>query len=190
MINQRKLKLLDKESYVSIFDNVLDYDFLHKLYITACATPYRAWRITNPSKFNGPVSLPCDYLQCELDLKDFERHLAFKHFNQIAQNILKKDKPKLKRAFFNVFQYGDTTYPHKDYVEEEGSISILLFLNEKWEPEWEGELYFFEDNYEPTFCVKVKPNRIVAFDSDTVHRPGIPSRVCPDVRLTLNVRFV
>jgi len=189
-MNERRLKLLNKDSYVSIYDDVLETELLHKLYITACASPFRAWRIADPSKFNGPVTLPCDYLQCELDLADFEEHLVFKSFFEKAQKILNKDNPKLKRAFFNVFQFGDTTYPHKDFVEEEGSISLLLFLNEEWEPEWEGELYFFEDNYEPTFCVKVKPNRIVAFDSDTIHRPGIPSRVCPDVRLTLNVRFV
>ncbi|WP_289240606.1 2OG-Fe(II) oxygenase [Pseudomonas sp. FEMGT703P] len=174
---------------VSSFDDLLSREDLHLLYVSLASAPYRAWRIADPSKLNGNVSVPCDYLQAELDCNDFMGNKLYPLFREIAEHKLGVRRVKLSRVFANVFQYGDTVYPHEDYVEEGESVSILLFANEVWEKDWGGETYFYDGAVDAKYCIGVKPGRIIAFGSKNIHRPGVPSRTCREVRITLNVRF-
>ena len=52
-------------------------------------------------------------------------------------------------------------------------VSLLVYLNDEWDPEWGGETKFLDEDSQIGLLVAAKPGRVVLFDSDVKHS------VCP-----------
>lgn len=174
---------------VLVVDGAIDSESFSKLSLALTAAPYKAWRIDDKKLHKLAGDVPCDYLQFELDVEDFKNHSLYPTFKKIAQEICSCEDVWLERGFCNAFQYGDATFTHRDERKSGKGISMLCFLNTEWDSNWGGELLFFDEEYEAKITVSPKPGRVVAFMNDTLHRPGLPHRTCPEMRVTLNLRF-
>ena len=92
------------------------------------------------------------------------------------------------RVHLNCVQPGDPRYPHVD--DTTGRVLVAVyFANARWEERWAGELTFFEDG-EPLYAIRPKPGRVLVFDGNVLHRGGVPSSDCPDVRYALACKFL
>lgn len=95
------------------------------------------------------------------------------------------DTAKLLIAYSNRHTYGVDGYAHTD-SEDDKSVTIIVYLNEKWDIDWGGETVFF--TFERDDIVRsVLPifGRYAIFPGNIPHAARTPSRACPDVRTTL-----
>jgi len=65
-----------------------------------------------------------------------------------------------------------TKYLYHTDRHHESSLTFLYYMNGFWHPEWGGETIFCNDTGEPEIAVACKPNRIVVFPSNIVHKPS------------------
>lgn len=93
---------------------------------------------------------------------------------------------RLERVYANLSLFGDHQHAHTD-----GDVwTVLFFLNASWHTDWGGELHLFDDDDATVaYAVAPRPGRAVLFDGELGHRAGVPSKYCPDGRITLAVKF-
>lgn len=92
------------------------------------------------------------------------------------------------RAHLSCIQPNDTRFPHID--DSTGRvITALYFVNSVWDRDWLGELVFYEKD-EPLYAILPKPGRVIVFEGTIVHRGGVPSASCPDVRYALAAKMM
>jgi hypothetical protein len=76
---------------------------------------------------------------------------------------------------------------HTDCV----GITILCYLNTKWEPDWGGHTMFMEDNIQEVKHVAAfKPFRCVVFTASLPHMIMAPTATCPAGRYSLALQYV
>lgn len=72
----------------------------------------------------------------------------------------------------------------------EGQDVLLYYANLEWRNEWMGETFFYDDNAENiVYCSPYKPNRIIKFSGDLVHRFGVPARTAPKFRFSISTFY-
>ena len=100
---------------------------------------------------------------------------------------LELDSSRLERVYANLGLFGDHHHTHTD-----GDCwTVLFFANAHWNADWGGELLLYEDDAESmAVAVAPRPGRAVIFDGDLPHRAGVPSKYCPEARLTVAVKFL
>lgn len=74
----------------------------------------------------------------------------------------------------------DRTFQYN--VEGDGYMTFCFFPNQEWEPEWGGELQFFDDGGNIIASYLPMPNTCVVFDSNIPHRGLAPTRDCRNLR--------
>lgn len=141
--------------------------------------PFRHWHVNiSGTGMNSSVDARDELPQ---PLKRLWAELNLKTFN---------DRAKLLTCYSNRHTYGIEGFMHKD-AEDEKHVTIVIYMNERWEPDWAGETAFF--TYEGNDIVRsVMPiyGRFVAFPGNIPHAARAPSRVCPDVRTTLMFKAI
>jgi len=180
---------IDDGNRVAVIDDMLESAVFAKLSLAMIASPFKNWRIDDPNKQTSSGSIPCDYLQIDLDVGDFRKHPSFPMFHAAASIYLGRDDLFLDRVFCNALQFGDAVYTHKDYISGHPGVTVMMFLNQTWDPNWGGEIVFFNKDFDARACVNPKAGRVVIFSNAINHRPGMPTRNSPEIRVTLNVRF-
>ena len=93
---------------------------------------------------------------------------------------------ELARVHCNNHPYGDLQHAHHDVVP---GVTALYFANAEWQDVWQGEVLFYDRNGEPSHAVAPKPGRLVIFPGEMLHRGGVPSRACPEPRLSVAFKF-
>lgn len=184
----RRIELPDGGG-VLVVDHALSGSEFESVSTAVHAAQFAAWRISDSSGHGLSDVVPCDYLQADFDTHDFLDSAAHPVARSLAREYAGVQPLKLSRVFANAFHFGDATYAHGDEIEGLPGVSVIFFVNRQWEPDWGGELIFFDGNHEARACVTPQPGRAVIFSNNILHRPNLPSRICPELRLTLNVRF-
>jgi SM-20-related protein len=87
------------------------------------------------------------------------------------------------RSYANGYTYGTDGYVHVD-SQRSDEHTIILFMCERWEPDWAGETVFFS-NGDIAQAVLPKPNRAVIAPSNMLHAARSVSRKCNEMRRTL-----
>ena len=92
----------------------------------------------------------------------------------------------LSRVYANCASFGEYQHVHTD-----GDVwTILFFVNSRWHTDWGGELSLYHDlQATVATTIRPRPGRVVIFDGDIPHRAGVPSKYCPDPRITLAIKF-
>jgi len=87
--------------------------------------------------------------------------------------------------------YGQEGGIHKDHGSENenssgGRFTVVLYLNRKWHPTWQGETMLY--NNSGTDIVKAvvpNPGRVLLFDARIPHQGRPPHRLIDDLRMTM-----
>jgi hypothetical protein len=90
----------------------------------------------------------------------------------------------LIRCYMNAYTYGCDGYFHTDSQRPDEKTSVL-YMNERWDPDWAGETAFLHANGEISAAVLPKRNRLVIFNSQLKHAARGVSRKCPELRRAL-----
>ncbi|WP_313002677.1 2OG-Fe(II) oxygenase [Chryseobacterium gleum] len=111
---------------------------------------------------------------------------------QKVQDYLKKiyiyDQYKLCRSYINMSHYGDVEFPHYDCSIQAKDLTLLLYVNNKWDYRWGGETIFYE-NHDSKLAVLPKPGRLVIFPGNIEHLGSVPNRICKASRFSLALKF-
>jgi SM-20-related protein len=90
----------------------------------------------------------------------------------------------LIRCYLNGYTYGTDGYFHTDSDRPEESTAIL-YLNERWDPDWAGETVFLGAEGDIVKSVLPKRNRAVIFPGNVWHAGRGVSRKCLILRQNL-----
>lgn len=95
---------------------------------------------------------------------------------------------KLFRVYINMCHYGDVEFPHRDCGENDSDVTVLYYVNKEWQHQWGGETLFYEDG-DTKAAVLPRPGRFALFYGSVEHIGSIPTRICPQSRLTLAMKY-
>lgn len=93
------------------------------------------------------------------------------------------------RFYSNMRLFADSAYPHRDVTPPQKHITILLYANKEWDPDWGGETLFYDDEGECVMGAVPKPGRLVLFRGAIIHRAGLVNRECYEPRYTVALKF-
>lgn len=82
-----------------------------------------------------------------------------------------------------------TYYFHTDTANTEGRLTLLYYVNHRWDRNWGGETLFANDEGECEIAVEYKPNRVVIFDSLIEHKPSPISMESDEFRFTFVIQL-
>lgn len=94
----------------------------------------------------------------------------------------------LYRVYVNGYTYGTDAYSHVDdpwmrtKVEDSKDETAILYLNESWNKDWQGETVIFNSEDEIETSILPKYGRILIFDSSKFHAARSVSRACSELR--------
>ena len=116
----------------------------------------------------------------------------------VSFNILRKiGKRCLLKAYVNGYTYGTDAYLHRDdswitkqYGKNSVSETIIVYLNENWNPDWAGETVIVSEEGEIELSILPKKNKVLVFDSNKLHAARPVSRSCPELRMVLVLKTV
>lgn len=80
-------------------------------------------------------------------------------------------------------------YYHVD-TSDENMISILYYVNTRWDRNWGGETLFANDDGECEIAVEYKPGRVVIFDSMIEHKPSAISMDADEFRFIFVMQMI
>ena len=112
-----------------------------------------------------------------LELQQAWDHLKNNHFPNAT----------LLRCYANSHTFGVEGYPHTDSLRL-CDYTAVVYLNKNWRREWGGETIIYNDNT-ITHAEIPKFNKTLIFPGSQWHVAKAPSRICPDLRITLMFKF-
>jgi Rps23 Pro-64 3,4-dihydroxylase Tpa1-like proline 4-hydroxylase len=90
----------------------------------------------------------------------------------------------LIRCYLNGYTYGTDGYFHTDSHRAD-EHTVIVYMNEDWEPDWAGETVFLDDDGDIIKSVLPRRNRAVIFPSNVLHAGRSVSRKCTVLRETM-----
>lgn len=103
----------------------------------------------------------------------------------VAEEIKRLALPpesRIIRCYANAYTFGTEGYPHTD-SKIDSDMTVVLYMNKQWRPEWAGETVFFDHEDEILQAVLPRFNRLVVFPSAMLHVGRSVSRICSDLRM-------
>lgn len=173
---------------IEIYDDIFDADERFKLYYFAlnkCAY------VTERSSTDTPESRSSyKTLKCDLDVPST---IAMGFFeNQFVLDYIKKNDLRLQRSYINLGTASDTYQYHTDDYSntEKNSLTGLYYMNIEWQPNWEGETHFSNNEMKEVFFTSsFVPGRLVLFDATIPHKSSQPSFDSKYFRYTYAIKF-
>jgi len=108
-------------------------------------------------------------------------------YNKIL-NILKNLNFKVKLINSYVHNYGvdSQTYMHVD----NSTPTVMYYANPKWDIDWGGETFIFDENNDVKKTILAKPGRIAIFDGNTMHMGNPTSIRAAERRYAIVFKFI
>ncbi|WP_212004681.1 2OG-Fe(II) oxygenase [Chitinophaga sp. HK235] len=115
------------------------------------------------------------------------------YIGQKARLLLETYVPEGKhynlfRAYVNLSTYGDVEYPHYDCQADQKDITVLYYVNLKWNNTFGGETIFYEE-HDTRLAILPKPGRFVIFPGKIEHMGSVASRICKTPRYSLALKY-
>lgn len=105
------------------------------------------------------------------------------------QFVTEGNRYVLKRSYVNLSNYGDVEYPHYDCALDKDDITVLYYINKKWNYKYGGETIFYADK-DSRLAVLPCPGRFLIFPGNIRHMGTIASRICKESRLSLALKYM
>lgn len=121
------------------------------------------------------------------DTADFVRQNpvpAFSKYVDWLRSEVVPEDTRLLRLYFNAHTFGTDGSAHTD-SDREGEVTLVLFMNQVWRPEYGGETVVYDAAGDIEVSVQSKPNRLVSFASNRVHGPRPLSKLFYGLRVVL-----
>tara|TARA_B100000945_G_scaffold321363_1_gene335451 strand:+ start:8906 stop:9598 length:693 start_codon:yes stop_codon:yes gene_type:complete len=141
------------------------------------------------------------YNFCPVDDPDYHQNAGLEASNnKIYLDILNyleaicPDLPpreNMYASYVNTLKFGDMPGIHVDapyFVED--NMTVLVYLNAEWMPNWGGETIFYDQNLDAAKVVSLKPGRVVMFDGRIPHTGRAPNRITPYNRYILAYKYM
>lgn len=93
---------------------------------------------------------------------------------------------QLYRCYLNGYDHGDDGAIHVD-APESNAVTFLFYITKQyWQPDWGGETIVYDNNREKVIagCLP-QQYRMLKFPGCWSHRGSAPTKICPDLRVTL-----
>ena len=171
---------------VRVIDGLFSESEVSRLYSLLLLAKYRFLHVKEDSKSHWISSADYKLMQAEFGVSNFRSTPAY---TSLVSLITKHENLHLERVYSYLTRYGDADYLHRDFFNQDAGISLVYFANPSWENDWGGETLFFDADDDPISAISVKPGRVLIFNGKIPHRAGVPTRACPQVRISLNLRF-
>ncbi len=165
-------------------DNIFNIDELFWLYSSLLNT--QGWKINavpednsnNLNKLYGNIgNLNIDHTSSWFT---YFQGIIFR----INQGLLVEKNTKIysniERIYINATNPMSKHWLHQDKLIQ-NKISILTMFSPQWQDSWQGSFFVDGEEY------KMKPGRIIIFNSSEFHTGSNPSQDCPYIRLTCNI---
>jgi len=162
-------------------DNVFDMDELFWLYENLLKS--RGWNIRGIPDSN---SRDINKLYGNIGTFNIDSNSNwFSYFQGLIFRINKelintKIHKNIERIYINATSPCSKHWFHQDEFSD-NLISILTMFSPQWQDSWLGSFFVDGEEY------KMKPGRIIIFDSKEFHTGSNPSQDCPYIRLTCNI---
>lgn len=178
---------VSKDRFIDIYDDVFDFAEVSKMAMYVKRSTFKLERV--PS-----VDLP-DYLKFATLKSEYNIYELLSMGFILSPNLkflrdrIKEEGLRLHRVYVNLSTAQDIYTYHVD-GEFHTEPTILYYVNPLWEPLWEGETHFAdEDGKDIIFSSSFMPNRIVYFSSTIPHKSSQPSFLAKDFRYTLTLKL-
>ena len=157
------------QNLVQIHDNLFSELELRHIYLWCKNVPYYYNQssdtdvlVDRQTRFSHPFDpkKQCDYV-----------------YERITEKILSIVDYQLEcvHSYVNFYDFSTPTVIHPDVDFTNIGVTALFFTTRKWDPNWGGEIIFYDDQYEVSQAVSYKPNRVLFFDSGLLHGVKQPS---------------
>jgi hypothetical protein len=165
-------------------DNIFDTDELFWLYNNLLKT--HGWRLSARAEVNF---INLNKLYGNLGILTIDANSNwFSYFLGLIYRINKKLNDEkntrintnIERIFINATNPLSKHFLHQD-PHEQNETSVLMMFSPQWNDSWLGSLFVDGEEY------KMKPGRIIIYDSKQFHTGSNPSENCPYIRLTCNI---
>ena len=180
--------MVDYTHAIKQIDNCFPYDLADKLNLLITNGDWHyGWR-SNPALGFGHWNK--DFANVNiLNGVDVENKLEHPELQE-AWNYLKVNhfpNATLVRCYANSHTFGVEGYPHTDSLRL-CDYTAVVYLNKLWWREWSGETIIYNGNQIehaeiPAF------NKVLIFPGSQWHVAKAPSRICPELRITLMFKF-
>lgn len=150
-----------------------------------------AWRRGGTSGFNNENDLrhwACSFQK----MKECDLYYAtINMFDLLVRRIekmsdLRFDKDICQQIVLNCYEYGNYSGIHKDNLDNDKAVSIILYLNTDWRPEWGGNTEFYDDEIKRvTTAVSPIGGDAVVFPGNIWHRGGDVARICTQPKYSI-----
>lgn len=111
------------------------------------------------------------------------QHALFAKIQDLRQSINSQLYLGLRgfEGHYAAYPRGGFYQRHKDAFDKGNlrTVSLVLYLNETWKPEWGGQLRIFSGTHEGEIATEVEPvgGRLVLFMSSEIEHEVVPSTV-------------
>lgn len=167
---------------INLHDDVFSSEEVERMHITLLGADFTCLHASKES------TRDIREWNANFDLNDLRSIDLCEVAKRAAEQYSGRQNLELYSGFCNAFRYGDETFTHHDSSHAE-DISVLYYVNSKWERDWAGETLFFDDENSTALAVCPVPGRLIVFSGDVSHRSGLPSKGSQELRLTFSMRF-
>ena len=108
--------------------------------------------------------------------------------SELVKKYFKETDYKLNRSYINMSFYGDMEFPHRDCGLDEKDVTVLYYVNEKWDYRWGGETLFYSKK-DTCRAILPTPGRFLLFPGNIEHTGTVPTRICNLPRFSLAMKF-
>jgi hypothetical protein len=109
--------------------------------------------------------------------------------NKHILEYIKKHDLRVRECYINLCTASDIYTYHTDTFTD-GIMTGLYYMNLEWDPTWEGETHFSDDDMKDTlFSSAFIPGRVVFFDGSIPHKSSQPGPLAEFYRFVFTVKF-
>lgn len=171
---KHKRVLTSSGRFIDIYDDVFPFHL-------------QEHHITLIQRANYKLGSRSSTLIWQKDRTQFTSHFSEEDFNRLQfrnDELLSKLQNHEVAYCWSLASSPFSTYYYHPDSNAPNCISLLYYVNTRWDRNWGGETLFANDEGECEIAVEYKPGRVVLFDSLIPHKPSPVSMQADEFRFT------
>jgi hypothetical protein len=169
---------------IHIFDNVFDAGLQFSIYTFVKSSYFKINGSDNNIIEQQHLTLSSNWTQNDLNESEFVLPDTITNIIPLTTNYI------AEAININLCKPDDVFHVHTDN-HISNSWTLLYYINKKWDVEWGGDTVFLKEDCQTVdFVSQYTPGRVVIFDSSIPHLIRPSTRLAPDYRFTMAIRYV
>jgi len=138
---------------------------------------------------DGPIIEKFDLTIVSNYSEDDLNTIDFKKLPDDVNSVIDLKKHKILNSTINLCKPDDIFHVHTD-SHFENYWTLIYYVNTSWDVEWGGDTVFLDESNKIEYVSQYTPGRIVIFDSTIPHLIRPSTRLAPDYRFTLAIKYI